>query len=163
MTNMPNPSQENPEGLPEIQREIVSAVIFSKDGKILLGKKVKNGVYSETWHLPGGGIEQGEELVTALKREVNEETGLEIEEVEMMDDADGGTSVKTINNERVFVRMKFNVYQVHLEQNASEIQISPSDEFSEMKWVDANDLGSIELTPPGRRLFVKYGYIQEAS
>jgi len=55
----------------------VSAVIF-RDGKILLVRRAKSpakGFYS----LPGGRVEFGETLHAALHREVDEETGLEIE------------------------------------------------------------------------------------
>ena len=55
----------------------VSAVIF-RDGRILLVKRARSpgkGFYS----LPGGRVEFGESLHTALHREVDEETGLRIE------------------------------------------------------------------------------------
>ena len=55
----------------------VSAAIF-RDGKILLVRRARSparGHYS----LPGGRVEFGETLHTALHREVDEETGLKIE------------------------------------------------------------------------------------
>jgi ADP-ribose pyrophosphatase YjhB (NUDIX family) len=55
----------------------VSAVIF-RDGKVLLVRRARSpgkGFYS----LPGGRVEYGESLHTALAREVDEETGLKIE------------------------------------------------------------------------------------
>lgn len=55
----------------------VSAAIF-RDGKILLVRRAKSpakGHYS----LPGGRVEFGETLHTALHREVDEETALKIE------------------------------------------------------------------------------------
>ena len=52
----------------------VSAVVYDGDGRILLIKTTKAG-----WELPGGRVEQGEDLIAALKREVQEETGCEIE------------------------------------------------------------------------------------
>jgi ADP-ribose pyrophosphatase YjhB (NUDIX family) len=55
----------------------VSAAIF-RDGKILLVRRARSpgkGFYS----LPGGRVEFGESLHTALQREVDEETGLRIE------------------------------------------------------------------------------------
>ena len=55
----------------------VSAVIF-RDGKVLLVRRAKSparGLYS----LPGGRVEFGETLHTALHREVDEETKLKIE------------------------------------------------------------------------------------
>ena len=55
----------------------VSAVIF-RDGKVLLVRRARapgKGFYS----LPGGRVEFGESLHTALAREVDEETGLKID------------------------------------------------------------------------------------
>lgn len=55
----------------------VSAAIF-RDGKVLLTRRAHSpakGFYS----LPGGRVEFGESLHRALKREVDEETGLDIE------------------------------------------------------------------------------------
>ena len=55
----------------------VSAAIF-RDGKVLLVRRAQSparGLYS----LPGGRVEFGETLHTALHREVDEETGLRIE------------------------------------------------------------------------------------
>lgn len=55
----------------------VSAAIF-REGKVLLTRRARSpakGFYS----LPGGRVEFGESLHQALKREVDEETGLDIE------------------------------------------------------------------------------------
>jgi ADP-ribose pyrophosphatase YjhB (NUDIX family) len=54
----------------KIKREIVSALIFSGGGKIFLGKKdmKTGGVYCDCWHIPGGGIEDGENKRDALIR-----------------------------------------------------------------------------------------------
>jgi len=62
---------------PQHPQLAVSAVIF-RDDKVLVLRRAKspgNGFYS----LPGGRVEFGESLVTALHREVDEETGLRIE------------------------------------------------------------------------------------
>ena len=47
-----------------------------KDNKILLIRRFKNG--EEYWVLPGGGVEDGENLDEALTREVREETCLDL-------------------------------------------------------------------------------------
>ncbi len=48
----------------------VAGVLFGPDGRVLLVRTARAG-----WELPGGRIEAGEDLVTALQRETREETG----------------------------------------------------------------------------------------
>jgi 8-oxo-dGTP pyrophosphatase MutT (NUDIX family) len=59
-----------------IHREIVSPFIFSNDQCILLGRSQPGGVYPGYMLIPGGGVEPGESLLDAVKREVKEEVGL---------------------------------------------------------------------------------------
>jgi len=66
--------------LPKI---IVSAVI-EKDGKFLLVKEVLESG-KEYWIAPGGAVEFGETLEEALKREIKEETNLDIDIVKFID------------------------------------------------------------------------------
>lgn len=54
----------------------VFAAIFDDQERILL---VRHNYGDGRWSLPGGGIEEGETVVDALKREVHEETGLEVD------------------------------------------------------------------------------------
>ncbi len=48
------------------------------DGKVVLIKRSKDP-HKDHWSLPGGGIEPGERVRDAVKREVLEETGLEVD------------------------------------------------------------------------------------
>ena len=55
----------------------VGAVVV-RDGKVLLVKRGHEPLKGR-WSLPGGRVELGETLVEAVRREIREETGLEIE------------------------------------------------------------------------------------
>jgi nucleoside triphosphatase len=59
----------------------VGALIVDKQGKILLARSHK---WFDKYTLPGGHIEVGENMVDAVKREVKEEVGLDVEVVEML-------------------------------------------------------------------------------
>jgi 8-oxo-dGTP pyrophosphatase MutT (NUDIX family) len=152
--------------LRKITREIVSAVIFSGDNKILFGKKdpSKGGVYSDCWHIPGGGIDEGEDKITALIREVNEETGLNIDTsyVELLDDKGKGQSEKVLKytGEKVLCNMNFNVYKVSISKNSSELSLLPTDDLMELKWFDIKEIEDVKLTPPSVDLFTRIGYLK---
>ena len=149
-----------------IQREIVSAMIFSKDGKLLMVQKnpAGGGVYIDCWHIPGGGVDEKESKSQALLREVHEEVGLDVSSYrnELVDDEGTGQSEKTLKgtNEKVMVAMHFNVYQITIyDKNSEDIIIQLEDELISYKWFAREDLKTIKLTPPSVTLFTKLGYI----
>ncbi|ALA50833.1 NUDIX hydrolase [Shouchella clausii] len=55
-------------------RLTAGALVRNENNHILLVKHPKRG-----WELPGGHVEEGESITNALKREVMEESGVEIE------------------------------------------------------------------------------------
>jgi len=59
---------------------VAGKAIIRRDSEILLlQRSLKSGFDPGLWELPGGKLEYGENLVEALKREVKEEVGLDIE------------------------------------------------------------------------------------
>ncbi len=59
------------------------AVVVTRDNGVLFGRRLAPGVDGE-WQLPGGWIEPGETPREAARREVLEETGLELRELEFV-------------------------------------------------------------------------------
>lgn len=62
--------------------EVVAAVIY-KDGEILATQR-GYGEFEGMWEFPGGKIEPGESCDVALKREIQEELGVDIEVGELI-------------------------------------------------------------------------------
>ena len=60
-----------------------AAAIIVKDNKILLEKRSYDP-FKGKWVLPGGHTDKGEDVETAVKREVKEETGLDITELKFI-------------------------------------------------------------------------------
>ncbi len=58
-----------------------AAMVFNAEGEVLLLKHAMRP-YS-AWGLPGGFIDRGEQPETAIKRELLEEAGIELESLEM--------------------------------------------------------------------------------
>lgn len=119
---------------PQRPQLAVSAVIF-REGKVLLLRRAKspgNGF----WSLPGGRVEFGESLHTALTREVDEEAGLEIDIValagwrEVLPGAGGGGH---------YLIMSFAA-----RWKANEPQLN--EEHDDFKWVEPGRFGDLKLT-----------------
>jgi 8-oxo-dGTP diphosphatase len=122
----PNPAQR-----PQLA---VSASIF-RDGKILLVQRAHapgKGLYS----LPGGRVEFGETLHTALTREVDEETGLRIEIVGL---ARWREALPATSNGGHYVILSFAARWI-----ANEPVLN--DEHDDFKWLAPDALGDLRLT-----------------
>ena len=58
-----------------LYRPNVGVVLFSLDGRVWLGRRANTeGPFN--WQFPQGGVDRGEELLHAAKRELEEETGV---------------------------------------------------------------------------------------
>ena len=59
--------------------DVAVAVLIRSDGAALLAQRPETKVYAGYWEFPGGKIEPNEPVRDALKREIREELGIEIE------------------------------------------------------------------------------------
>lgn len=58
-------------------KKLVVAALIVRDGKLLICQRTKTQPMALKWEFPGGKVEPGEEAEAALKRELNEELGID--------------------------------------------------------------------------------------
>jgi 8-oxo-dGTP diphosphatase len=59
--------------------EVAAAVILQDDGRFLLAQRPAGKPYAGYWEFPGGKVEDGESPEAALRRELHEELGIDVE------------------------------------------------------------------------------------
>lgn len=133
-------------------RVIVSAII-EKDGKYLFGQKPPNiGPYPNTWHLIGGGVDlEQETLEEGLRREIREETGLEVDNITKLAFDEDMTTNK-------HGEMTHYVFLIHYVQYKSG-EVKANDDIAETQWFTKEEIATIPLTPPSQKLLKKLGWI----
>jgi len=60
--------------------DVAVAVLIRPDGAVLLARRPAGKVYAGYWEFPGGKVEPDEPVIDALKREIHEELGVQIED-----------------------------------------------------------------------------------
>lgn len=71
MTNERQPKPANAQ-----VKQVVCAVVQDSSGRVLMARRAPKQHLEGLWELPGGKVEPGESLASALQRELEEELGL---------------------------------------------------------------------------------------
>lgn len=140
------------------RRVIVVAVARNVRGDYLLCKMPRNrGVFPGQWGLPGGGLEDGERMNDALRREMREEVGLELTEIFPLFFKDD-LRVKAFPDGH-----GEEVYMIHLifEVWVRDDRVKLNQEFEEFVWVEAKDLDAYDLNVATRETFRQLGLLKE--
>jgi len=115
----------------------VGAIIFKRD-RILMAQRGKEPLKG-WWSLPGGALELGEGLQDAVRREVLEETGLEVEPVKLFE---------------VFERImrddsgapEYHYVLIDYVCRVTGGKLFPGDDVCAVEWVRRRDLGGVQIT-----------------
>jgi 8-oxo-dGTP diphosphatase len=131
-------------------RLIVSCLVRDGDRYLFITQNKPGGAYPDTLHIPGGGLEDGESPAEGAAREVREEVGLEITNVEAFDFDWDIVDYKGEPTQLVFLRFTAD--------RLSGEAIAGSD-AKEAIWVDRSELADHPHNPPSQRLLRKLGLI----
>ena len=66
--------------LPRTPVDVAVGVLIDGEGRFLMTSRPTGKVYADHWEFPGGKLESGETVAQALRRELNEELGIDIGE-----------------------------------------------------------------------------------
>ena len=139
-----------------LHRLIVVPVIYDKQGRLLICKMpADRGVFPGQWGLPGGGVEQGELLEQALRREVREELGIEIEEIRALFFKEGIEQKFHSGEGSKPVHMIYLIFQCL----ASALDLSLNEEFVDSAWALPIALNQYDLNPETIKTFYELGIL----
>lgn len=115
----------------------VSAAII-RDGKVLTVRRARKPALAH-YTLPGGGVETGETLNEAVRREVREETGLDIEPVAL-----AGHREAIIRDAEGAVKQHFVILCFASRLVGGELRLN--DELDDAQWFRPADLTGLKIT-----------------
>ena len=120
-------------------RNGVGIIVLNRENKIFVAKRIDNP--KNFWQMPQGGVDEGEDLLTAAYRELEEETS--IKNVELVQEIDGITIYELPKHllgiiwKGKFKGQKQKWFLMRYLGNDDEININTiNPEFLEWKWID---------------------------
>ena len=129
-----------------IRPELCVGAIAIIDGKILLVKR-KTEPEIGKWSIPGGHVDIGESLESAVERELYEETGLRGKCKTFV----GSGEVISDNSHKVILD-----FEVVIEGNNEPI---PATDAIASKWIPLEDINSLEMADGLETFLEENGYI----
>ncbi len=127
-------------------RNGVGIIVLNKDNKIFVAKRIDNP--KNFWQMPQGGVDMGENFITAAYRELEEETG--IKNVKLIKELEGTTTYELPNHllgviwKGKFRGQKQKWFLMRFVGKDSEINIKTKNpEFLDWKWIEINQITEV--------------------
>jgi 8-oxo-dGTP diphosphatase len=121
----------------------ITAAVIVRDGKVLLCQRKPEQSHPLKWEFPGGKIEPGEETTAALRRELQEELGIEAE----IGPEIARFGYKYPDNEVLLIFFKVDTFQGEPENK----------QFAQMRWIPPKMLGIYDLLEADYLILDKIG------
>ena len=126
--------------------KIVVGAIICRDGKVLVLRRKQDDFLGGLDELPSGHVEHGESVLAALRREVKEETGLEITRINRLI---GQFDYLTVSRKKA---RQLN-FAVDVSWSESEIRLT---EHSTYSWAGPRELEALNLSENVSQILALY-------
>ena len=127
-------------------RSGVGIVVLNKENKIFVAKRIDNP--GNFWQMPQGGVDEGEDFLTAAYRELEEETS--IKKVEMIEEIDGTITYELPDRllgiiwKGKYKGQKQKWFLMKFVGDEKEINIKTKNpEFLDWKWIDLDQITEV--------------------
>lgn len=117
-----------------IQRIRVSGLLVRNGTLLLVSHKKKDDEY---WLLPGGGVDPGETLVEALKREFLEETGIHVTPGKVL-----------FLSDTVYPDGSKQVHHIFFEVTAEACELIKGEDIERAEFISVAECASLKFYPP---------------
>ena len=128
----------------------VGALIFNNEGKLFLMRSHK---WKNSYTVPGGHIELGETIEDTLNREIKEETGLDIYDIEFV------LFQEFIFDDAFWKRKHFIFFDFAAKTDSNEVTLN--DEAQDYAWVSLDEVFDLVMDEYTRRAIEEYIKIKE--
>jgi nucleoside triphosphatase len=132
-------------GRQQFPEPTVGALIFGPDGKLFLMRSHK---WRGKYVVPGGHIELGERIEDALRREIKEETGLEIYDIEFV-------CLQEFIFDRAFWKRRHFLFLDYACRAGSD-RVQLNSEAQEYVWVSVDEALALPIEPYTERAIQMY-------
>jgi len=119
------------------------ACIDYRDGKVFIAKRQNKGDMGGKWEFPGGKLDAGENCEMAIKREMMEEFGVEVESGEKI------TSTTFQHKEKVCY---LDAFFVHMKEDGIERRFELT-EHTDYKWEDINVIPTLDFVDSDLKIY----------
>lgn len=114
--------------------KVAVKALIVKDDKVLICRDAEG---ADIWEIPGGRINEGETLETALVREVKEELNIPVKVIRLV------TSEQSIHLWDK-ATILFLAFEVALD-GVEDIALVPKGELAEIRWITKSDIGQFKF------------------
>ena len=130
-------------------RNGVGIILLNKENKIFVAKRIDNP--KNFWQMPQGGVDEGENLLRAAFRELEEETS--IKKAELIKELDGATTYELPDHLLGIIwkgkyrgqKQKWFLMRFTGEENEINIK-TKNPEFLDWKWININEMTKVVVS-----------------